>query len=292
MNNIEAGPRDMVYNVKNYPDFIKAAPFCCWKQGKVPYNPITGKRAKVDETATFGTLEEAYRAYMGNSLYKGIGLKVSGRLGAIDLDKCVGDDVAKEFKPFALSSLSENAQKVLSMFPNAVVELSPSRTGLHLFFIVPEGFSFDRDEYYINNRNLGIEVYFPEITNRFLTLTGMLVNTVAAPAELITPSNNEANKQASNEAKKQAKNNENKQAKKEAANDAGNGFVSSDALQEFLDAFMKRPTAALVAIKLPEGGSILSDEEVKQKAAKGKNGERFNALYEGDWFKFGGSDVN
>ncbi len=54
-----------------------------------------------------------------------IGLKVSGKLGAIDLDKCVGEDVARDVKPLRLASLSKNAQRILSLFPEAVVELSP-----------------------------------------------------------------------------------------------------------------------------------------------------------------------
>lgn len=58
------------------PDKMKALPFCCWKreknqQGeetKVPYNPKTGNRAKVDVPATFGTLKEALSAWGAASM--------------------------------------------------------------------------------------------------------------------------------------------------------------------------------------------------------------------------------
>ena len=276
--------RDTVINVVHaYPSFIKAMPFCCWMQGKVPYTPVNGKKARVDDVRTFGTLDEAYNAYMRRDKnYKGIGLKVSESLGAIDLDKCVNDDTAKDFRPLTLASLSENAQRVLSLFPHAVVELSPSRAGLHLFFRVPEGFVFDRDEYYINNRKLGIEVYFADITNRFLTVTGNLINTAKLFPQLF------ADKSVADKSVLDGTESADRAVK--AVLDTGH--VSSEALMQFLDSFMKRPEAKLAQITLPEGGSILTDEEVLNKAKSGKNGDRFKSLYEGDWLKLGESDIN
>lgn len=88
------------------PDKMKALPFCCWKreknqQGeetKVPYNPKTGNRAKVDVPATFGTLKEALSAW-GSGKYAGLGFNISdagnagmeAMVGGIDLDDCVND---------------------------------------------------------------------------------------------------------------------------------------------------------------------------------------------------------
>ena len=285
--------RDTVINVVHaYPSFIKSAPFCCWTQGKVPYTPTSGKKARVDDVRTFGTLDEAYNAYMRRDKnYKGIGLKVSEPLGAIDIDKCVGDDVAKDFKALTLASLSENAREVLKLFPKAVVELSPSRAGLHLFFRVPEGFVFDRDEYYINNRKLGIEVYFADTTNRFLTITGNLINTAKLFPQLFAADKSVlVNSTESGDSTESA----GKADKTVAASDLGHevGHISPEALIQFLDSFMKRPEAKLAQITLPDGGSILTDEEVLNKAKSGKNGDRFTSLYEGDWLRVGDSDIN
>ena len=290
--------RDTVSNVVHaYPSFIRAMPFCCWKQGKVPYTPVNGKKARVDDVRTFGTLDEAYNAYMSvNTSYKGIGLKVSESLGAIDLDKCVNDDVAKDFRPLTLASLSENAQRVLSLFPHAVVELSPSRAGLHIFFKVPKGFTFDRDEYYINNRKLGIEVYFADTTNRFLTVTGNLINTGKLFAASLATAQT-ADKSVLVDGTESGDGADDAESADKAIKtviDTGHepGHVSSEALMQFLNSFMKRPEAKLAQVTLPEGGSILTDEEVLSKAKSGKNGDRFTSLYEGDWLRVGESDIN
>ena len=64
------------------------------------------------------------------------------------------------------------AQKILSLLPDAYAEISPSGTGLHLFFTVPAGFVFDRGRFYINNRKTGVEIYLPCATKHFMTVTG------------------------------------------------------------------------------------------------------------------------
>lgn len=168
-------------NTAVLPEVMKTLPFCCWKlekdlQGrdtKVPYNPKTGYRPKVDTPSTFGTLEEALEAY-GSGNYAGIGFNISedgkaedaGEIGGIDLDNCVTDGV-----------ISEAAQDVLYLFSDAYVEFSPSGTGLHGYFLLPEGIAFDRDEYYINNRKNKMEIYLPGVTKHFLTLTGDVLRT-------------------------------------------------------------------------------------------------------------------
>ena len=168
-------------NTTVLPEVMKTLPFCCWKlekdlQGrdtKVPYNPKTGYRAKVDTRSTFGTLDEALDAY-GSGNYAGIGFNISeesigedaGEIGGFDLDNCVTDGV-----------ISEAAQDVLYLFSDAYVEFSPSGTGLHGYFLLPEGTAFDRDEYYINNRKNKMEIYLPGVTKHFLTLTGNVYRT-------------------------------------------------------------------------------------------------------------------
>ena len=68
--------------------------------------------------------------------------------------------------------ISDEAQDVLGIVGDAYAEYSPSHTGLHLYFLLPRGFVFDREEYYINNRKNRKEIYLPGVTRHFLTLTG------------------------------------------------------------------------------------------------------------------------
>ena len=247
--------------ISSIPNPMRNLPFCCWKREqdnsgratKVPYDPKTGRRARVDATSTFGTLDEALRAYSGGG-YDGIGFNIADRddiadrgdiadkedthsgapmIGGIDLDHCITDDGITDGR------ITTSAQAVLDTLPAAYVEYSPSHTGLHLYFLLPDGFTFDRDEYYVNNRKNGMEIYLPGVTRHFLTLTGDLYR-------------------------------------------RGDMAVTADQLQTFLDAFMARPQK-MASVDPPEGGTILTDAEVIMKLSSDPNGERFMALYRGDW---------
>ena len=155
-------------SLRGYPEAIRSLPFCVWKMEKVngrmtkvPYNPKSGFKAAVDKPGTFSDLDTALDA-MESGGYSGVGINISGNIGCIDVDKCVGND----------GGLSETAEKVLALFPEAFIELSPSGTGLHLYFLVPEEFSYDVEEYYINCGKYGLEIYLPGVTKHFLTVTG------------------------------------------------------------------------------------------------------------------------
>ena len=156
-------------NFVNIPQELKTnASFCVWKKEKrkssptkVPYDPRTGKLAKVNEPSTFSDFNTAMKAYaMGG--WDGIGYRVSEGIGAIDIDHCIRED----------GSLNDVAASILSFFPSAYFERSPSGTGLRGFFRLSPDFAYDRTVYYINNRRYGLEVYLPGTTNRFVTVTG------------------------------------------------------------------------------------------------------------------------
>jgi putative DNA primase/helicase len=93
--------------------------------------------------------------------YNGVGVKVSDQIGFIDIDGCLTDN-----------TLSDIAEQVLTILPEAFAELSPSGTGLHLMFLIPDDFVFDKERYFINNRRVHMEFYILGCTNRFLTVTG------------------------------------------------------------------------------------------------------------------------
>ena len=165
-------------DIKNIPGKLKTTcSFCVWKfekrngqKTKMPYNPATGERAKINDLRTFSDFKNTLVTYaMGG--YDGIGIAVGNGIGAFDIDHCIRED----------GTLNDTADTVLSIFPTAYVEKSPSGKGLRGFFCVPEDYVYDKTVYYINNRSKGLEVYMPGATNRFVTVTGDVYRTGEIP---------------------------------------------------------------------------------------------------------------
>lgn len=149
----------------NIPPYIREnIGFCCWKREtrkgsptKVAYNPQSGRKAHVDRPQDFVDFQTAVKYAKS---YSGLGIRVSGRLGMVDLDHCFTAD--KKLMPWAAD--------VTAHCQNAYIEISPSGAGLHMAFLLPNGFVYDTDAYYIKKGN--IEFYCENATNRFMTMTG------------------------------------------------------------------------------------------------------------------------
>jgi len=111
------------------PQILKIKPqFCCWKyeersdiKTKVPYNLVTGKRAKPNQRGTFKDFSSAIATI---SDYDGMGFLVGNDICVIDLDDCF--DSGGKLKPVA--------QIVVEAFSGCYMEHSPSEKGLHIFF--------------------------------------------------------------------------------------------------------------------------------------------------------------
>lgn len=131
------------------------------KLDKVPYKS-DGTRANSSNPADFCSFEEALAAYNGGGL-DGIGIGCFAPIGMTDVDGCVHD-----------GKLDEWAQEIVDEL-DSYTELSPSGTGIHIFFLV-EDFFYDKERYYINNRKTHVEVYVPGATHRFLTMTGKRIH--------------------------------------------------------------------------------------------------------------------
>lgn len=226
-------------DIKNIPALLKTScRFCVWKyekrngqKTKMPYNSANGDRAKINDLHTFADFKTTLVAYaMGG--YDGIGVAVGNGIGAFDIDKCIRED----------GTLNDTAATVLSIFPTAYVERSPSGKGLRGFFCVPEDYVFDKTVYYINNRKAGLEVYMPGATNRFVTVTGDVYRAGEPEGEI---PNNET------------------------------------AMTNLLDTLMKR--AKPVQNTQMRHHSYLDDEAVIKHAEESASGEKFKALYAGDW---------
>lgn len=148
------------------------ARWCCWKKEKfpgdkkprkVPYNPMTGERADSSNIKTFGTFGQAKLAYEMYD-HTGIGVGLFGDLCCIDIDNCLEED----------GSFSDLAIEIMSTM-SSYTELSPSKTGMHIFFRAP-GFVHDREKYRMKSSTLGLEVYVGGSTKRFMTVTGNRMN--------------------------------------------------------------------------------------------------------------------
>ncbi len=152
----------------NIPQKLKdTAQFCCWqyetvkgRQTKVPYDPVTGHKARTNQPTTFTTFDGAIAA-MSN--YDGMGICVANGIAGIDLDHCLKK-----------GTLLPWAREIVDKFHDTYIEISPSGAGIRIFCLVPEQFSYDTDVYYIKKGD--IEVYIPGFTNRFLTVTGNALN--------------------------------------------------------------------------------------------------------------------
>ena len=145
-------------DIKNIPAELKSScRFCVWKfekrngqKTKMPYNPANGDRARINDLRTFADFKTTLVTYaMGG--YDGIGIAVGSGIGAFDIDHCIRED----------GTLNDTADTVISIFPTAYVEKSPSGKGLRGFFHVPEDYVYDKTVYYINNRSKGLEGICP-----------------------------------------------------------------------------------------------------------------------------------
>lgn len=117
---------------------------------------MTNAHASVKKPSTFTNFDSVINAL--NS-YDGIGIRVDGKLIAIDLDHCIEDG--------KLSSLAED---IVFHFGNTYIEISPSGAGLRIIVFTSDGYVYDKDTYHIKKGD--IEVYVAGATNRFVTITG------------------------------------------------------------------------------------------------------------------------
>lgn len=93
------------------------------RAGKRPVT-VTGRAASSTDSGTWASYSEAVSSSVGS----GVGFMLGAGIGCIDIDDCVSAD----------GTVSELAQEVLRLNPGAWVELSLSRTGLHVWGYMDE----------------------------------------------------------------------------------------------------------------------------------------------------------
>lgn len=153
--------------------------FCLWRYekvkgrlNKVPYQ-INGRRASTANEEHFSNFNEVLpfmndkkespeKTQSQENKFSGIGMGVFSPFAAVDIDACVTD-----------GKLTDLAQDIIQRL-DSYTEYSLSRNGVRIICKVSD-LSFDKETYYINNRKIGLEVYIPPYTNRFVTLTGNVI---------------------------------------------------------------------------------------------------------------------
>lgn len=142
--------------------------WCGWKltdKGKEPFNLSTGQHARSNDETTFSPYPillnnlHKYLKYENEKQIGGIGLGIFRGYSAIDIDHCVDED----------GVLSDMAKDIID-FCQSYTEYSPSKTGIRIIF--KTNVKIDKNEYYINNRDNGLEIYISDNTNKFVSITG------------------------------------------------------------------------------------------------------------------------
>lgn len=159
----------MEFAYSTIPKFMqKNGKFCLWKLEmksgkskpyKIPYR-INGKRVDATNPQHYSIFKEIVDAF-SKGRYAGIGCFEPLRL--VEVDDCVVGGM-----------LDERGKDIMDTL-DYYTELSPSGNGIHIF-VLADGFSYDTEKYYINNRNTYVEVYSPDVTDKFLRLTGKAIH--------------------------------------------------------------------------------------------------------------------
>lgn len=154
-------------NQENLPEIMKKdALWCVCKfgdKGKIPFNAktVNGENccmAKTNDRETFTDFETAFACYQYWT-FDGLGMGIFNGFCAIDIDDCIQD-----------GSPSDMARDIFEEM-NSYTEISPSGEGIHIVFKVKD-FQYDRNKYYIMNNKIGLEIYIPDVTNKYVTITG------------------------------------------------------------------------------------------------------------------------
>lgn len=144
------------------PAELELAPWVCWrydvdknsgKPTKIPVNPRTGGKAKIDTPSTWSDFETAYAYYCDHpDLVSGLFVVMHGTdLAGVDFDHCIDDGV---IQPLPLAHV-----RAL----NSYTEVSPSNAGLRVFGLGKKPGS--------RSKQGNIELYDGS-SKRFLSFTG------------------------------------------------------------------------------------------------------------------------
>ncbi|MCX7011421.1 MAG: hypothetical protein NTW86_02430 [Candidatus Sumerlaeota bacterium] len=229
------------------------------KRTKPPFNAKSGALAESDNPSTWTSFAESIAAHEAGR-FEGVGFALddAGEFVFIDLDHCRNPETG---------AVEPWAQEILGWLAPCYVEISPSRTGLHLFV---------RGTFEGNGRKKGsIEIYR---ARRYATFTGEALNgcrTIEVRQEAI----NRLVERIAEKPKPAA------QPTPDAAADGEDFHVGKGGKVEIslgaLDGLRARMPKGRAKRRKKGQPIILSDQELLLRAFEAKNGATFRELWDG-----------
>ena len=168
-------------DVKNIPASLKMEGYWCKyvvEEGKKkPINPKTNTPAKVNDSRTFGTFDEATRCIGADIVNDnvGYGLGIFNPICAIDINECVEN-----------GKINDDANELI-LDCNSYAEFSPSGNGVRIIFY-GDNIYIDKKLYNVKNRKLKAEFICEKSNSKFIALTGNKINNLDIkniPLELV-----------------------------------------------------------------------------------------------------------
>lgn len=161
-------------NYNNLPSELRQnGRFCSWQYEsvkgrltKMPYR-LDGHRARStvrEDFCDFDTMIAHIGKLNQGKRTVGLGLGIFDGFCAVDIDHCVEG-----------GKLSEMAVDIINTM-DSYTEYSPSGEGIRIIFRA--AFDYDKGRYYINKREIGLEIYVSSCTNKYVTLTGNTIRKV------------------------------------------------------------------------------------------------------------------
>lgn len=161
-------------NYNNLPSELRQnGRFCSWQYEsvkgrltKMPYR-LDGHRARStvrEDFCDFDTMITHIGKLNQGKRTVGLGLGIFDGFCAVDIDHCVEG-----------GKLSEMAVDIINTM-DSYTEYSPSGEGIRIIFRA--AFDYDKGRYYINKREIGLEIYVSGCTNKYVTLTGNTIRRV------------------------------------------------------------------------------------------------------------------
>ena len=134
---------------------------------KVPFQYNGTDSARPNVSSDFVPLGQLDLAKAAEFAGVGVSIQASG-ICAIDIDKC--------FRvPFDLSTADGRAQDIINIFGDKTyIEFSFSGTGLRILFRAAPISDYEK-RYYIKNSRTQCEYYYPQGSNRYVTVTGRTI---------------------------------------------------------------------------------------------------------------------
>ena len=145
-------------------DFLR---YCFVNDKKVPFRNTGLESARPNIISDFVPLNQLDLLSASNFAGLGISIQASG-ICAIDIDHCFK-------RPFDLSMADGRAQDVINIFGDATyIEFSFSGTGMRVLFRAAPIQNYE-SIYYIKNSKTQCEYYYPQGSNRYVTLTAKTI---------------------------------------------------------------------------------------------------------------------